>query len=368
MSIIEFEIDEIRKLCENVVPNSKIIACTSAAPAPFLRVDIQENQHYRQFTVCLRFPVDYPQQTVLVELKSKTLSDKFLEGLTGVCEKKCQEYVGKPHCIKALQFLQQYVNDNRLCVCFDEIQQLRKDLGTAASADQLKLKQKSAMVQFTARGGKYFYSVKAIIPDDYPMHCVELKGQETNLPDVLLRYLNGQSREIARQCVEPPLRLPKGKTLADFKPVPSLYRALKFCLEATLAFHSEECPICQLLVLPHDPNDLEKNDNKDTYVERVYCGHLFHQGCLKKYLQEPPFPKGGKLCPAKKRHLRSDATYYLGGSQGSKMPDITPDTGGACGVRLAHDRWVVNVKMAESRWAQKQARQRELEEVVDFLK
>uniref|UniRef100_A0A1I8PMX0 RWD domain-containing protein n=1 Tax=Stomoxys calcitrans TaxID=35570 RepID=A0A1I8PMX0_STOCA len=368
MSIVDFEIDEVRKLCENVVPHSKIIACTKD-PA-LLRVDIQSNQYYRQFTVCLRFPSEYPKQSVLIELKSKTLSEKFLQGLTGLCERQVkQEYLGKPHCIKVLQFLQQYVNDNPLCVCFDEIQQLRKDLGEDASTDQLKLKQKSSCVHFTVKGGEYYYRVKAVIPDDYPLHCVDLQQQETNLPAVLLRYLNGQSREIARQCVEPPLRMPKGKTAADFQPAPSLYRTLKFCLEATKGFHLEECPICGKLVLPQTPAELEADDNKDAFVERVYCGHLFHQGCLKLYLSEPPFPKGGKLCPAKSRHLRTDATYYMGGGmQGSKIPTILPDKGGACGIRLAHDRWVVNVKMAESRWAQKQARQRELEEVVDFLK
>jgi len=24
-------------------------------------------------------------------------------------------------------------------------------------------------------------------------------------------------------------------------------------------------------------------------VERVYCGHLYHHGCLAKYLKTPPF-------------------------------------------------------------------------------
>lgn len=40
---------------------------------------------------------------------------------------------------------------------------------------------------------------------------------------------------------------------------------------------------------------------------------------------------------------------------------------GQCGIRLSHDRWGLNVKLAEARWAQQQARERELEEVVDFL-
>lgn len=38
-----------------------------------------------------------------------------------------------------------------------------------------------------------------------------------------------------------------------------------------------------------------------------------------------------------------------------------------CGVRISHDRWALNVKLAEARWAQQQARERELEEVKDFL-
>lgn len=34
---------------------------------------------------------------------------------------------------------------------------------------------------------------------------------------------------------------------------------------------------------------------------------------------------------------------------------------------MAHDRWVLNIQLAEARWAQQQARERELEEVKDFL-
>lgn len=42
-------------------------------------------------------------------------------------------------------------------------------------------------------------------------------------------------------------------------------------------------------------------------------------------------------------------------------------TSNMCGLRMAHDRWALNVKLAEARWAQQQARERELEEVKDFL-
>lgn len=366
MSIIGFEIEEIKKICENVVPNSKIIACNEQ----IVRIDISSNEFHRQITVVCRFPKEYPKQVILIELKSKTLSSKFLDALASLAEKRVADSCGKPQILLVLRFIEQYLKENPLCICFDEIQQLRKELGKEAKSEQLKLKQKSTTVILTATGGKYFYKTSAYIPEEYPLKCVDLQQQETNLPNVLLRYLNGQSREIARQCVEPPLILLKDpKNAANFQPAPSLYKALKFCIEATRDFHNEICPICDAKVLPENPADVETNDSTDNFVERVYCGHLFHQGCLKLYLQEPPFPKGGKLCPAKQRHTRSDAKYYKGsGGSGSKQPTVGIDTGGECGIRLAHDRWVVNVKVAETRWAQKQARERELEEVVDFLK
>ncbi|XP_053959221.1 uncharacterized protein LOC128863867 [Anastrepha ludens] len=365
MGIIEYEIEEIRKLCENTVPNSKIIACL-CGDSPLVRVDIHDNSLHRQLTVCLRFPPEYPNDSILVELKSRTLSLKFLDSLARLCEKHARQHLGKPQGLHVLCFVQQYIHENPLCVCFDEIQELRRDLSANATPDLLKLKQRHSIVQLTAKGGEYYYKLNAYIPNEYPKQGVQLQQQESNLPPILVRYLNGQSCEIARQCVEPPLRVDKNNQAA-FQPVPSLYRALKFCLEATSDFDVELCPICDKKVLPKEPSQLELDDTKDAFVERVYCGHLFHQGCLKHYLQQPPFPKSGKLCPAKRRHPRSDAKFYVGSASG-RQPTVSADTGGRCSIRLAHDRWVVNVKLAESRWAQKQARERELQEVLDFLK
>jgi hypothetical protein len=44
--------------------------------------------------VVLQFPEDYPNHEVLVELRSKTLDDKLLNGLTRVCEERAREYLG----------------------------------------------------------------------------------------------------------------------------------------------------------------------------------------------------------------------------------------------------------------------------------
>ncbi|KAH8298187.1 hypothetical protein KR018_010576 [Drosophila ironensis] len=369
MSFIDQEVTEFRAKCEKQVPHTKIIICSRS----LIRVDLYPERPNRSMTVCLRFPDNYPQATsILVELKSRCYSDMLLTELTRLIDDYARDFLGKRQALLVCAFAQSYLADNPLCVCLDEIKQLRSDTRNtsppAAGESQLKLKQKNRSVELVARGGGYTYRVTAVVPEAYPMQCVELRGQESNLPGVLVRYLNGQSREIARQCVEPPIRSTK-EALASFRPMRSLQRTLKFCLEATRDFHAERCPICDGTVLPEFPEDLEADENADGYVERVYCGHLFHQGCLKKYLAEPPFPKGGKLCPAQRRHPRSDAQTYMGKPQasGPASSSSSSSSGGVCGIKLAHDRWVVSVKTAEARWAQKQARQRELEEVVDFL-
>lgn len=53
----------------------------------------------------------------------------------------------------------------------------------------------------SGQGGLYTYKVTAVVPDSYPMQSAELCGQESSLSAVLVRYFNGQSWEIACQCV-----------------------------------------------------------------------------------------------------------------------------------------------------------------------
>ena len=43
----------------------------------------------------MQFAKNYPNCPLLLELKSKTLSVKLLNGLTEVCEKECKKLLGK---------------------------------------------------------------------------------------------------------------------------------------------------------------------------------------------------------------------------------------------------------------------------------
>ena len=51
---------------------------------------------YRQLTVCCQFPDGYPHSPLLVELKSKTISDQMLGGVVRVCDQELERHTGQP--------------------------------------------------------------------------------------------------------------------------------------------------------------------------------------------------------------------------------------------------------------------------------
>ena len=50
---------------------------------------------FKKLAICLTYPTNYPSCHILVELKSKTLSEKLLDGLQGLAEQEAKQYIGK---------------------------------------------------------------------------------------------------------------------------------------------------------------------------------------------------------------------------------------------------------------------------------
>lgn len=88
MGLIEDELNELRRCCENRVPYTKVV---TAVPA-MVRVEIEKTP-FKKIICCLMFPPTYPHSYILVELKSKTLADKLLAGLTKVCEDEAKKHI-----------------------------------------------------------------------------------------------------------------------------------------------------------------------------------------------------------------------------------------------------------------------------------
>ncbi|XP_052811888.1 uncharacterized protein LOC128239326 [Mya arenaria] len=284
----------------------------------------------KQVNVILQFPEGYPEEPVVSQLTSKTLAEKLLSGMVKMCDEEARSLVGQRQILPVMRFVRNFIISNPLCVCSEEIAAIKRDL--IKENDKLKLKQDTSQVHMKIVQERYWMNLLVTVPDLYPTQQVSIEVAESNFPDLLKKFFVGQAVELARRCVQPP---PKPKPKAPpFKPRPSLLEVCQFLVQDCVKrYPGENCPVCRERVMLRDPEAVAKDPKKR--VERVYCGHLYHHGCLAKYLKTPPF-KDGKFCPD-------------------------------CGKQIFHDKWKVSPELAEARWAAKQARQRELAEVADFL-
>ncbi|KAI8505594.1 hypothetical protein Bbelb_167830 [Branchiostoma belcheri] len=326
MAFIEAELAEVRDKLTTQVEGTRIIQCHPALVA----VEITKTK-YKQLIARFQFPEGYPDAPILIELQSKTLSLKLCDGLCKVCEAEAKKILGKKQVAHTVSFLRTFLDENPFSVCSDELSFIKKNLATPG--DEVKTKQKSGVIVLKINQGAYFMHVQLTIPNEYPTNQVEIENKACNFPALFIMTFMGQATEMARQCTEPPLR--KKPKDPPFEPAPSLKMVAEHFFKSVRRYPQESCPLCKERVLPEDPKNVITVDTNMKYVERVYCGHAYHHGCLNKYLKTPPF-EGGKKCPD-------------------------------CGNRIYHDKWKVTPELAEARWAHKEAKRRELDEVMDFL-
>ncbi|XP_008192661.2 uncharacterized protein LOC663687 [Tribolium castaneum] len=324
MGFIEDELSEVRKLCENVVPGCRLVSCVKT----MVRAEIKRTK-FKALIVCIQFTETYPSTPLLIELKSKTLSEKLLQGLTNVCEQEAKKYLGKAQVLNVIKFLRSFIDENPLSCCYDEINFLKKTLN---ENDELKLKQKTSSIVLKVKNKSYFVHCRVVVPDDYPVKAIDIQDVSTNFSPSFNRHMIGQAKEIARKCVEPPLK--KKPNEPPFQPSPSLKKSVEFLIDCVKRLPSESCQFCNKVCFPADPRELEVDENSPKHIERIYCGHLFHQECFFKFMKKPPF--GNKKC-------------------------------NTCGSRIFHFKWSLSDRLAEDRWAHEQARERELQEVTEFF-
>ncbi|XP_017772704.1 PREDICTED: uncharacterized protein LOC108559848 [Nicrophorus vespilloides] len=325
MGIIDDELSEIKKLCEQKIKGSRLVSCVRY----MVRVEIKCTA-FKTIVSCMQFTNNYPKTPILIELKSKTLSEKLLIGLTSVCEHEAKKILGKPQILTILIFLRNFLDENPLCCCYDEINALKSQLSDPNEV--IKLKQRTSQVVIRITNGNYFNNFKLQVPDKYPDETVFIESVETNFPPAFYRHMLHQAKEIARKCVEPPARKKRNEPI--FKASASLQKVSEFLIDCIKRLPYENCQYCNDICFTVDPKDLELNENGPKHVERIYCSHLYHMQCLIKYMKTPPF--GNKQCPT-------------------------------CRSPIYHHKWTLSDKLAENRWAHEQAKERELAEVEDFF-
>lgn len=166
MGIIEDELSEVKRLCEHIIPGCRLVSCVKT----MVRTEIKRTS-FKAVVACIQFPEKYPHKPILIELKSKTLSERLLQRLTAACEAELKKSLGKPQVLRVLKFLRAFIDETPLCCCFDEINALKQYLND--KTDELKLKQKTSTVVLKLSQERYFLYAKLVLPDHYPSVAIE---------------------------------------------------------------------------------------------------------------------------------------------------------------------------------------------------
>ena len=176
MGIVEDELKEVRVCCESQIPGSKVVA----AVHQLVRVEIQKSD-FKTIACCFMFPAQYPHQPILLELKSKTISQKLLDGLTKVAENESKKILGKPQILFVVKLIDKFIEENPLCCCSEEISKVKSLMGPD---DSVKLSQKNSSINFTIKKESYYLVVRVTIPHNYPKDKVDVKLVDCNFPRV----------------------------------------------------------------------------------------------------------------------------------------------------------------------------------------
>lgn len=327
MDVIAEELKDVKERVTKIIENTELIGCNRQ----LVQIKIVKTPH-KQLLAQFQFPDGYPGSPILIELKSKVFPVKVLCLLNERCDEEAKKIVGRAQIISMMKFISKFLDDNPLMVCSEEVSFIKKKLVDAQ--DDLKIRQKNGVLRYRIAQDRYFLDVKIAVPYHYPVQPISIEKKDSNFPKLLDTHFIAESIEIARRCVEPPLK--KDPRAQPFEPQPSLKKVVCHLVQDFVKkYPISICKICKRKALPEDPKNCIEDEADDNFIVWIYCGHIYHTGCLDTYMKTPPFT-GGKKCLD-------------------------------CGKRIYHDKWNITPKLAEDRWAHQEARKREIEEVSDFL-
>ena len=329
-SIIRQELNELTKRLP-LQEGFSIITCNRS----MVQVCVHCTE-FKQITLMLQFPaLDYPLYPVLIELKSKTICPSLLKGLLSKCEEEASRYIGRIHIHKVCYFVQKFLNENPLSACADELSFIKTHL-IDPETDSVRQRLRAGVILLSVKRGSYFLEAKLSIPDSYPIEPVSVLIRNSNIPANLCKIFNGQATELARKCVEAPLLKKKNDKVINFQPTLSLRPVAELLIDKCFkSCVSDKCPICNLPSLPPD-SATPMNQGDPLFPVRVLCClHLYHYSCLDHYIKSPPFDD-------RKKCLK-------------------------CGERVYNESWKDDPQLTEEKWAYKEAKNREIEDVADFF-
>ena len=421
-SPLRHEVAELRA----ALPAENIETCCEA----FVAIVLARTPHNR-VRMRILLPERYPAQALAFELSSPTLPKPLLKRLTKQCEELASKNVGKPQLMAPVEHVRQTMADNLLLYAFGEVRQVVKMMegkGTVGvnhktGLIKLRMEQGRYFATLSVRVPNEYPTVAPSLTlgksnfapavlrmfesqgNDLLRRCAEgytaeqarFKSNPIQLPSSVLKYeqqyslsseaLRGLDQDVrklkqvgdlrkvdqekrrgllthgtkerkaarrelrkltkaevkreaeadaaARKAQQDQLRALSARPSSD-DGQPSVAALVSFFLhELVVRLPQEKCQVCKKPIFPADPAVLQRlleRGGADKPL-RVYCGEWFHYGCMDQDMTTPPF---GKSCRV-------------------------------CGQRLYHPDWPATAAQLEKAWAMKQAREREIAEVTDFM-
>jgi hypothetical protein len=409
--------DELASLKKNF-SNIQITSATSH----FLTFTYERTVHAR-VKATLTFPEDYPSHALLVSVSMVAPGlQKKLERELGNVAQNLALSSSLPQVEEVVRHLLNFMDTNKFVPCWKELKQVVGELMKDNDKSTIvSLNERKGRMQLRFNNGKYYYACSITVDDNYPSttthenwgNACKLVLKESNFGTKIESLLTLQAKELVRHMQDGmsaekalaysnPIKAPptqeyddddqqrretnvdisrnaikglptkqgnahdakdhsvKGernewhqeeqRRLEAFQledhadPQPSLFQLISFLRCNIQQLPEKKCPICQQLALPTNPEDLGKmytsrsNQSKQNLPLLTYCGCWYHYGCLHKFMVEPPFGAPTAACPS------------------------------CCGKRVYHPNWPADsIKELERDWANKQARQRDIEDAAMFF-
>ncbi|CAG9466276.1 unnamed protein product [Pedinophyceae sp. YPF-701] len=340
---------------------------------------------WRTVRLRLTFPPGYPVSPgscLAVDLASAEgcVHPAPLARLREAVARDCRGRPPGEQAVPAIALVRKFVEKNTLLPAFEDIDAIKKLLREKGVGEVVETSDRKGTVRIRFASGRYSAHLVCRVGERYPEGAPSLEfTNDGNFPAGLADAAIVAAREQAKRLAEPPsaaaggpllaaregagtgnkersrharqqtfhsaqtanklaetaaeaaarLEAERKRKIAEFKPARSLFPAVHRLVECFVEPLAKGCcEICGKRLLPEDPAKA-----KAARAERLMCGHHFHFGCLEKYVSEPPFDKGCKVC----------------------------------GEQVVHARLTTNKKVLEERWAAKKMREREISDVMDMF-
>jgi hypothetical protein len=155
----------------------------------------------------------------------------------------------------------------------------------------VKVNESKGRISVEMHSGRYWARFRFTVPQDYPEHAPQVELSESNFATPYTTRFVAHSRDHMQRALGPP-PTSKQHRPGGQQAKPSLLSCVQFLWEECIQrYTGGVCVLCKKPVLDADP---EVRPDPASRVVQTYCSHVFHFGCMDRFMKKSPFPRDGR--------------------------------------------------------------------------